>query len=230
MPNHYQLPISDTLRTAWEKTHGAKKTFWAAIGITFAIMLCLGFIQGIVDNSVVRLIIRVISYFLQLGLLYIGITRAREATIQYQLLFKAFSLDQAFRIIGLYLLELVIFIPPAILAFLGGFIAPQSFPGATALSIVLIAVAAFLAITLAIRLMLAIGLVLDQNLNPWPAIKMSFVSTKGNELRILALILIQLVIVVISAIPFGLGLIWTLPFSLITYGIIYKRLVSPQPV
>ena len=146
------------------------------------------------------------------------------------MLFKAFSLDQAFRIIGLYLLELVIFIPPAILAFLGGFIAPQSFPGATALSIVLIAVAAFLAITLAIRLMLAIGLVLDQNLNPWPAIKMSFVSTKGNELRILALILIQLVIVVISAIPFGLGLIWTLPFSLITYGIIYKRLVSPQPV
>lgn len=235
MTNHYQLPISDTLRTAWDKTYGAKKTIWAGIGITFAIMLVLGCLQGFADlggdgiAGFVKLIIRVISYFLQLGLLYMGICRARDAHIEYQQLFKAFTIDQAFRIIGLYLLQLLIFIPAAIVAFIGGLLGAQMFPGATIIGGILFALAVIILIVLAIRLMLAIGLVLDQNLNPWPAIKMSFLSTKGNELRLFLLILIQLAIVTISAIPFGLGLIWTLPFSIIGYGVIYKRLASPQP-
>lgn len=234
MTNTYQLPISDTLTTAWHKVTGSKKTFWAALGIVFAIMFCFGLAEGLSEAmnaslfQLMKFLGRVVSYFLQLGLLYMGICRAKDKPIRYDVVFSAFTIDQAFRIIGLYLLELIIFILPGLIALAGITCYSMGFVGSAILGSILVVLAVIMVIAIAVRLMLSIGLVLDQAMSPWSAIKTSFRLTEGNAFRLIGLVIIQLAIVAVSAIPFGLGLIWTIPFSLIGYGVIYQRLTSHQ--
>lgn len=234
MTNTYQLPISDTLRAAWDKVTGSKKSFWAALGIVFAIMFCFGLAEGLSEAmnatafQIMKFLGRVISYFLQLGLLYMGICRAKDKPLRYDLVFCAFTIDQAFRIIGLYLLELVLFIIPAVLILAGATLYSMTFVGSVILGSFLVVLAVIAIITIAVRLMLSVGLVLDQAMSPWSAIKTSFRLTEGNAFRLIALVIIQLAIVAVSVIPLGLGLIWTIPFSLIGYGVIYQRLTSHQ--
>lgn len=234
MTNTYQLPISDTLGAAWHKVAGSKKSFWAALGIMFAIMFCFGLAEGLSEAmnatlfQVMKFLGRVISYFLQLGLLYMGICRAKDKPLRYDLVFSTFTIDQAFRIIGLYLLEFILFIIPAVLILAGATFYGMAFVGSAILGSVFVVSGVIAIIMIAVRLMLSVGLVLDQAMGPWSAIKTSFKLTQGNTLRLITLVIIQLAIVAISAIPLGLGLIWTIPFSLIGYGVIYQRLTAHQ--
>ena len=78
---------------------------------------------------------------------------------------------------------------------------------------------------LAMRLYLAKGIVLDQQVGPWAAIKKSFRATKYNVWRLIGLTLLNAIILLVSVIPLGIGLIWSLPYLFINYGMVYRRLV-----
>jgi uncharacterized membrane protein len=75
-----------------------------------------------------------------------------------------------------------------------------------------------------IRISLSIGFVLDKEISPWNAIKLSFKATANHFWRLIAILILVNIIVLASSIPAGLGLIWTLPLAVICYGMIYKRL------
>lgn len=70
----------------------------------------------------------------------------------------------------------------------------------------------------------AVGFILDKSLDSFKAIKMSFRVTKPYIVELLGLYIIMGFILFISALPLGIGLIWTVPFSYILYGEVYKRL------
>lgn len=230
----YQLPVEDTLRSAWAKVYGAKQTIWMAFIILLAIVFCLGIIQGLTEvasttlSGFIKLITNVVSYFLQIGVLYIGICRAKDLPIHYQQMFRAFSLQRALNIVGLYIAEIVLLIVPALIAGAGGFITAASFPAAGLIGILVLCLGVIAGIYLVTRLLPSLALVLDQDLGPIQAIKLSFKLTEGNVLRLLLLSLIQILILIISAIPLGIGLIWALPFTFITYGTIYQNLLKGQ--
>jgi uncharacterized membrane protein len=230
----YPLPVEDTLRSAWAKVYGAKQTIWIAFGILLAIAFCLGLIEGIAEiagtalYSAAKLITNIVSYLLQIGVLYIGICRAKDTPIHYQQMFRAFSLQRALCIAGLYLCEMVILIVPALIAASGMFIMTASFPVAGLIGILVLCFGLIAGIYLVTRLLPSLAIILDQDLGPIQAIKLSFKLTHGNVLRLLLLSLIQILILIISAIPLGIGLIWTLPFTFITYGMIYKNLLQNQ--
>ena len=84
------------------------------------------------------------------------------------------------------------------------------------------------AVYLMLRLYVATPLVIMQKANPWAAIKHSFSATKHHVLALFVLIIANILIFMISLIPLGIGLIWSLPYLLISYGVIYERLVSSQ--
>lgn len=231
---NYQLPVEETLKSAWAKVHGAKSSIWAALGIFFAIVFCLGIIQGITETinnglfQTMKFITNLISYFLQLGVIYIGICRAKDQPISYQLMFRPFNLHRALSIIGLYIAELILFIVPALIGVAGVFVLNATFPISGALGALMIAASGLAFIYLVARLIPSLAIILDQDANPIDAIKQSFHLTRGNVLRLCLLSIIQILIIVISAIPFGIGLIWTLPFTFITYGMIYQTLLKNQ--
>src|SRR5205085_143591 len=88
----------------------------------------------------------------------------------------------------------------------------------------LLTIIAFAAFYLLVRLMLSIAFVLEQNVNPWRAIVLSFHATRCNFWRLFGWYIAIWIIMMISIIPLGIGLIWTLPLIYISYGMIYKTL------
>lgn len=230
--NTYLLPIGETISLAWSKVKGSKGSIWAALLVSFLIMFALGFFDGVIKATapsiefVVKIIIQVVGFLLQIGLLYIGIKRAQDEPITYHLLFRGFESNIALRAIGLYILQvLILIIPLALMLFAAILYGMESTSGRLIISL-LLGVVGFLAIIyLGIRMMLSMAFVLDKGMNPWPAITQSFAATNQNFWRLIAVIILQLLIIAVSAIPLGIGLIWTLPFAYILYGCLYKYLV-----
>jgi hypothetical protein len=228
--SHYQLPVVDTISTAWDKVSGAKGSVWAAIVILFVIMFVLGFVQGIFENvshifaMLLGLVFSIVNLLLQIGLIYIGIARAFNKPISYRLMFNTFNTTTALNIVGVYILKFLIILVPAILIILAVIMSQAGQSTALAFLIGLVGVVS--AFYLSIRLFVAIGYVLDKGLGPVAAIKMSFKATRGNVLNLLGLAILQICIFIIAAIPLGIGLIWAIPLGLIIYGTVYKRLSS----
>jgi hypothetical protein len=241
MVNAYLLPIGDTVSSAWDKVKGSKKTFWAAIGITVLIGFAIGFISGLLSNysdiaaGIVNFIGQVVTTLLQMGLLYLGILRGRDAPINFKMMFRAFETPIILRIIGVYIIQFLIFLPVSIIfVFLpiivyGGEIGNVLSSGLTLSNFLLIAwfvIGALVAIFITLRLMLSMGFVVDQGVNSWSAVKKSFKATRCNELRLLGILVFQIVMIILGVIPLLIGLIWTLPFVLIIYGVTYRKLLA----
>lgn len=229
-----EIAVWDTITIAWNKVLGAKKSFWAAFGVIFLIGLGLGILQGIAKvispalGLLFQLITNIVTYLLQVGILYMGILRATDNPISYKEIFFAFDFDHIWKLIGVYILQMIVFIPVIILIIVASVLSSESEPQTFSLFLaaLLYLTAIILGIYLLMRIMLGIAFVITKDANPWEAIKMSFQATDGNVINLIGIFLLQIAIVLISVIPIGIGLIWTLPFSTICYGVIYKTLLT----
>lgn len=70
---------------------------------------------------------------------------------------------------------------------------------------------------------MAAMLAADRELAPIEAVKISYFGLRGNVLSILRLQLICFVVVLVSAIPFGIGLIWSVPWAVCVQGETFRR-------
>lgn len=228
-PLPYHLPVYETIGKAWKKVYGAKGSLWAALLINILISFCFGFISGLLQDSasfisnIINFVGQVISFLLQLGILYIGIRRAFDLPISYKMMFQACHLDIAWRVICVYLLQLVILIIPIIIMIVSGIMYMQA-SGVAMFGIIGVLIGVIVFIFLAMRMSMSMAFVLDKETNPWPAIQQSFKVTRSNVWRLIGISILQMCILIVSVIPLGIGLIWTLPFVFILYGMIYKNL------
>ena len=83
-------------------------------------------------------------------------------------------------------------------------------------------------IYLTVATFLALQLVADRQFGPWQAVKTSIKATTHNWFAIFLLLLALFCIMVISCIPLGIGLIWTLPLCFIAKGILYRNIFGVQ--
>lgn len=229
----YLLPVWDTLSLAWEKVKGSKASIWGAVAILFLIALGFGILSAITKSfsptfyHVIDFIMQIICSLLQMGVLYIGIQRAFDLPLSYSQMFRAFQPAIAMRLIAVYILEVLIILPLMVLMVVGFIL----FTMHMAAAITLACIAYLGMIYVVVRLSLAMGFVLDKGSNPIQALKESFNATRSNFWRILAIIIIETIIILVSIIPLGIGLIWTIPFAVVLYGLIYKNLtLNNQPI
>jgi hypothetical protein len=225
----FEIPVMDTINVSWTKTYGAKGTIWTSIAILFIIMFTIGALEGMSEGSLIasttlRIIGNALGYFLQLGLIYMGITRAKDLPINYKMIFTAFSLQLILRLVGLYILQTLIFLIPVVLGAVGFFLYSSNGALAMAVGSILSIAGIALLVIIAVRLSLSVAFVLDTNLAPLESIKKSIAATEGNVLNLIGIFILQLLIILLSMIPLGVGLIWSIPFALICYGVIYKEL------
>lgn len=227
MGNTYELPVWETITTAWEKVYGAKQTIWAALGIIILVSIGFGILEGLTKNAAILyglicLIGNVISYFLEFGLIYLGIRRALILPIEWKMVFRVISdFQMAFWIVCAYLLMMLAYLPAGIIAGIGVALLTVSVP----LAMVFFILATVVMIYVSARLILTLAFIIDKGVNAIDAIKASINATRSNVLAITAILILQAIIIIISAIPLGIGLIWTIPFSLIVYGLMYQRLL-----
>jgi uncharacterized membrane protein len=76
---------------------------------------------------------------------------------------------------------------------------------------------------LAIGYCMTMPLIGDRNLRPWQAIETSRKAVSKRWFQFLGLFLVVGLLVLVSMIPLGLGLIWTAPWSINVIGVVYRR-------
>ena len=150
-----------------------------------------------------------------------GVQRALNLPITQSMIRYAFNLEIIGKMVGLYIVQGLLFIPVVILC-----IWPFLLNGNVSdiLIITSYVIAALLAVYILMRLYLTVILVVAEKMGPITAIKVSFQLTKAHVAQLLLLSIINLLILGISSIPFGIGLIWSIPYIFINGGEIYKKL------
>lgn len=83
--------------------------------------------------------------------------------------------------------------------------------------------ALILSITIAVIYMFTLPLIADKRLKIWDAMELSRKAVFAHFFKIIILYLFLILIMTVSAIPLGIGLIWTLPMILIVfYALLYR--------
>ncbi len=83
-------------------------------------------------------------------------------------------------------------------------------------------------IYLSISYLFTYQLVVDKGLGTWEAMELSRKTVTKQWFNFFGLALLSGIIIVISAIPLGIGLIWTLPMTYISYGLLYHHLFDDE--
>jgi uncharacterized membrane protein/formylmethanofuran dehydrogenase subunit E len=206
--------VGDTLKEAWQKTKGAKGAVWGGIIVMYLIIFGIsaaGFYgiqnfsaQGdstttMVVNGGLQLVTSWLSMLFTGGLTLIGVRRALEQRVSWKMVFAAFSNKKV--------LSMTI---------------------ATLLQILLIGIGLILLILPGIYLMvgyaLTLPLILDKGLGPWEALETSRKAIHKKWWTVLGMYLVMVLLYMVSIIPLGLGLIWTVPMFMVLIGVLYARL------
>lgn len=224
----FLLPIGETISSAWSRVKGSKSTIIGATFVYALIMLALTLFGVAVKNihpyadNIVNFFAQIIHFIIELGFIYIGIQRAYDLPITFTQMFRAFNVDIIGRLILMYLIKFVIYLPFIIVA------AVSFYLGSFAILIGILACLCLFYV--AVRLLFGALFILDkETINPWLAIKLSYAATRGNFWRLVAFFIIQTGFFILGAIPLLVGLIWVIPLNIIMLGMMYKQLLNNIP-
>lgn len=229
----YDFSIGDLLATAWRKTSGTKGLIWGGflvmMGALFmaqivlyivAMIFGIGFIGlGALSGSdggmavagafgllgfilISSVAVVALMYPFLAGLKMIGIRQAAGQPLRFAEIFSHFG-----RTLPLFAAGLLIVI-------------------ATNIGYMLLILPG---IYLQVALLLTIPLVVERKLSAWQAIVVSCKAINRHWFKVFFLMLSMGILLVISALPFGIGLIWTMPMFIVMIGELYNRIFGVLP-
>ncbi len=210
----YGFTIGDLLKEAWAKTTGAKATVWAASAVMYLALLvlftCGAFLlpsqgdqpggmnlAGILADVLFQLISNAVSVIFMAGLIFIGIRKVAGETIGWKMIFEGFPV--AGKLIVAALLQTLLVGIGFLLLILPG-------------------------IYLLVGYAMTVPLIVDRKMSPWQAMETSRKAIHGEWWKIFGLFLVVGLIFMVSALPLGLGLIWTWPMFVVLGGLVYRAL------
>lgn len=208
-PVHFQSnpnwDIGDVFKEAWQLTSGFKATLWGAlliyVAITIVISLPFELIgkDSLVMMLISQIIVGLVTYPLYAGMTMLGIKRSVGAATNAFMIFDYYS-----KIITIFVLYLVMMILIMI-----GFVL-LIIPG----------------IYLAVAYSLAIPLLVEKNMGIWEALEASRKTINKCWFKVFGLYLAVVVLLLLAAIPLGIGLIWAVPLANLVVGVVYRNLFS----
>jgi uncharacterized membrane protein len=201
------------LKEAWDKTAGAKGTFILAffiylaisIGLSIVSQIFLAIIGSAANDELVIIVFSVLQQLVfnlvllpvAMGIFLLGVRRASGASIQAGSIMGYYA--SVWRLfVTMLLLYIMVLIGFALLII----------PG----------------IYLSIAYYMALPLVAEKGLSPWQALEVSRKTISKRWFTMFFFSIVISLIVMVSMIPLGIGLIWTLPMMMIAYGIIYRNM------
>ncbi|MEO8181752.1 MAG: hypothetical protein ABI895_23210 [Deltaproteobacteria bacterium] len=218
LAGNYDFDIGEVMSEAWELTKGFKATFWGGAlivyGVVIAVMLVSGLLSKALFGDEPHLLMRMgtnalatlLTSPLTLGLIMLAVKRAAGVEVTFEVVFGC--MNKAVPAIVVSFLTLI-------LTYLG--LALLLIPG----------------IYLSLAYGMAKPLLADRNLPPWQAMEVSRKALTHKWFQILGLSLGVGFLVLLSALFFGIGLIWTAPWSMLVLGVLYRRIfgtTEPTPV
>ncbi|KAB2890881.1 MAG: hypothetical protein F9K32_06765 [Desulfobulbaceae bacterium] len=204
--------VGEALTEAWQRTKGAKGTVWGAMGVMYLVMLVLGFglvylqmSSGLSPESTggiwleigINALTSAVSTLFTAGLMYIGVCLAAGKSCTWKTVIEGFPV--AVQLLIATILMSLLIVSGLILLVLPG-------------------------IYLAVGYTLTLPLMLDRRLGPWEAMEKSRKAIHKVWWKVFGLFLVMGLITMVSAIPLGIGLIWTLPMNVVLCGVVYRYL------
>ncbi len=214
----YDFSIGAVLSEAWEKTNGLKGSFWAAGAILFAVILILGVVlgggsvflagqgdasSGMLMGLAIQLVMIAVMYPFMAGIVMLGIERSVDLPLSYKSVFTYFA--YTLPLLGVAVLMSVLVTIGFILLIIPG-------------------------IYLSLAYMFAVPLVVEKNLGIWDAMETSRKAVTSHWFKLFFLFFIMMIILMVSALPFGIGLIWTYPMMVAMMGVMYRDIFGVEAV
>lgn len=204
----YDFDIGSMLTEAWEKTDGTKLDFNIALSIygvayLFFVIAVPYVLSGFtfeftgIANMAGTFLNLMFCYPIMAGIMMMGVNRAAGQAVDYSMSWQFF-----YKTLPIFVLMLAMMVMLML-----GFIL-FIIPG----------------IYLSIGYMFALLLVLDKNLSTWEALETSRKAVTHHWFKIFCVVFAMSLIMVISALPLGIGLFWTMPMFYILNGLLYKRI------
>ena len=212
------LNIVTAIKDAWEETQGAKGSIWAGSAVMYLVMLLTGAagmfllpaqgrdlnsVMGMVSNALILTLLDLISIIFLSGLIYMGVRKVAGDTLSWKMIFKGFkSFGKVF--IAIILQTLLVSIGFLLLIV----------PG----------------IYLAVGYCLTFPLILDRGLSPWQAMETSRKAIHKVWWKVLGLMFLMGLICSASSLLLGIGLIWTIPMSIVLWGVVFRSLFGVEKI
>jgi hypothetical protein len=206
--------IVELLGEAWRRSDGVKGAILAGSAVMYLITFALAgagtyllFPAGTAEAAggfslfelVFQTLVQVLVMIFTAGLLRIGINQAVGDTVSWRMIFSGFSF--AGKIAVATILQTILISIGFLLLILPG-------------------------IYLSVGYAMTLPLIIDKGLSPWEAMEASRKAVHRVWWKIAALFVVIGVIMALSAIPLGVGLIWTWPMFIVLAGIVYRRLFT----
>lgn len=198
------------LKEAWRMTKGIKGSIWGGIVVMLLILFGLGgatimFLPAIGApdggtvtawmNILIQLFSIILSMLFIAGLINIGVQRVADKNFSWKMIFSGFVKMSNIVIAGILMTLLIT----------SGFFL-LILPG----------------IYLAVGYSLTLPLILDKGFGPWDAMEVSRRTIHRKWWHVFGIYLIMYLIYLVSCVPFGLGLIWTIPMFFTVSGVLYR--------
>ena len=210
----YSFTVGEVLSEGWEKVSGVKLKIIGAMFIYIMIVvLTTGiislfldaevyydakqYIQGVAVDTIVGWIASPVTIPLSVGMLLLGYARANDEEVRLDTIFDYYVLVWPL-VFASILITILTYIGFALLLL----------PG----------------IYLSIAYSFALPLMVDKKLDIWGAMEVSRQAVTKHWFTIFGVNLTLVFIVTLSAIPMGIGLIWSVPLLMITQGVMYRKM------
>jgi len=216
----YDFSIDGLIKDAWQRVSGSKGLIIAGFIIYGVVVQAVSFVLGMLFGvgyatsgaepstgavalqMVVGILAGTVGYPFLAGINMLGIRRAAGQPISFNEMFSHFGQFVPLLITGL-LMTVLIYIGMLLLVL----------PG----------------IYLSIAYVLAIPLVVERKLSPWQALEASRKAITQHWFKVFGLFLLLALIMLVSAIPLGIGMVWTLPLAIISVGVLYRCIFGVLP-
>jgi hypothetical protein len=208
---NYEFTIGGVMSEAWALVPGFKGSFWGATGLIYLVFLVVGVAFGIAAASgeppsiwlqILNGLVGIILSPLFVGLVALGVRRACGLPVSFSMVFG-------------YIRKAPVLIAAALLVTL------------------LTYVGIFLLILPGIYLGVAYGMTLPllafNELGIWQAMETSRRTITHRWFGLFGLYLVLGVLVTLSALLLLIPLIWTLPWSILVFGVVYRRMFGVPP-
>jgi len=213
----YEFSIGAVLKEGWEKTSGAKLSIilsWVFYFLVIFAVLILSDLSRqflLNENSMMsiqiihsigqQLVFNLIQAPILTGIFILGIKQSVGAMLESTSIFDNFEKMGALLVVTILISILIII----------GFVL-LILPG----------------IYLFFAYFMPMQLVVDKGLSPWRAMEVSRRAITKRWFSFFFLSLILIFINIIALIPFGLGLIWSIPLTVVCYGIVYRNMFGVE--
>lgn len=214
----YEFSIGGVISEAWEKTSGAKWPVFLSFLLYMLVMIGIMVVMTLVTAGLVvaspdatggAVILQVIMQVvvnlailpMVIGILMLGIKRSVDAPMNATSIFGYYS-----KTLSLFATMLLVYLMILIGLLL------LVLPG----------------IYLMIAYYMAMPLVVEKGMSPWQAMETSRKAITHRWFSFLGLGIVMMVIMVISMIPLGIGLIWSMPLMIIAFGVLYRNMFGVE--